>query len=116
MKELIATIHLTAFNRSDAEAHVEGLSRELHLVRASVLPLLTLRGAESPVVLQPSWRKGELSELAPHRIEMLHTITERHQRFYCTTKIGLAGDPVLRSDDDEPAPDTIRACPSALKH
>jgi hypothetical protein len=116
MRELIATVHLTAFNRSDADAHVEGLTRELHLVRASVLPLLTLRGAESPVVLQPSWLRGELLELAPHRIEMVHTITERHQRFYCTTKIGVAGAPERISDDDEPQPDTIRACPSSRRH
>lgn len=116
MRELIATIHLTAFSRFDADSHVERLTNELHAVRTGVMACMTLRREESPVTLRPAWLRGELLELPPHQIEMEHTVSERHGRFYCTTKLGIAGPPLRLSEDEEPMPETVRACPSSRRH
>lgn len=115
MKELIATLHLTAFSRFDADAHIERLTAELHALRTAIKPLLIVRG-ETPLALSPSWRVGELAELPPHAIEMSHTVRERHGRYYCETRIGVSGAPRVPSPDEEVTPDTVRACPSSIRH
>ena len=115
MKESIASIVFTAFTRLDADAHVERLQGELHAARTGVYATLTLRGTPQ-MTLKPSWLRGELAALPPYQIEMAHTVSERHGRFYCTTQIGVAGPPPLPSPDEEPAPITVRACPSSRRH
>lgn len=111
MKEPLATIHFTAFSRPDADAHVERLAQELHAVRSGIFAAFTARGMPT-VMLRPAWLRGELATLPPHQIEMAHTLSDRHDRIYCTTTIGVRGSPST-SPDEEPMPDTVRACPSS---